>query len=195
MSAFSTSTIPVDRPQTLLVVPHNPPKTELQDENQDTFYQHLTKDGDFQCPKCLLPIGPVQRRVNQGFHITFRAATGAPALPPWTQLPTWVHTYEVCARPEHLKRFFTEALGPHEAYRLLQLSNLRAHLRTLQTSLLHAVANHRAGEWRHDLRSTSNRAVTGQGLHYFGDNVSPHHGNRAPRWIYPNLIDSGTTCR
>jgi hypothetical protein len=89
----------------------------------------------------------------------------------------------------------TEALEPHAAYRLLQLSYLRAHLGTFQTSPHIAMANHRANKWTYNLRSTSNRVFTGQGLHHFGDNVSPHHGNRSPRWIYPNLIDSDTTCR
>jgi hypothetical protein len=83
---------------------------------------------------------------------------------------------------------------PHAAYRLLQLSFLRAHLRTFQTSPYVAMANHRASKWTYDLRRTSNRVFTGQGLHHYGDNVSPHHGNRSPRWIYPNLIDPGTTC-
>lgn len=62
VSVLSTSANPVDRPQTLLVVPPNPPETGFQDEDQDLFRQHLTKEGDFQCPKRLLPIDPVGRR-------------------------------------------------------------------------------------------------------------------------------------
>lgn len=84
---------------------------------------------------------------------------------------------------------------PHAAYRFLQLSHLRAHLGTFQTSPHIAMANHRTSEWTYNSRSTSSRVFTGQGLHHFGDDVSPHHGDRSPRWIYPNRFDSGTTCR
>lgn len=124
----------------------------------------------------------------------YRAATGVLALPPATQLPTWVHTYEVCARPERLNGINRDTRAA------CRLSNSAIELSTstpqnVPNPTLVAIANYRAGKWTYDLRSTSNRVFTGQGLHHFGDNVSTHRGKRSPLWIYPNLIDSDTICR
>lgn len=81
---------------------HSAQKLGNREEDQDLFHQHLAKDGSFQCPKCLLPISPFMLCTNLRRRFTFGAATGVLALPPGTQLPTWVYAYEVCARPERL---------------------------------------------------------------------------------------------
>jgi len=44
------------------------------------------------------------------------------------------------------------------------------------------------------LRTAICRAFSGQGSLGFEDRVDPHHGDRSPQWIYPNLTDPGTSC-
>jgi hypothetical protein len=44
------------------------------------------------------------------------------------------------------------------------------------------------------LRSVICRAFSGQGSLGFEDRVDPHHDDRSPQWIYPNLTDPGTSC-
>lgn len=56
------------------------------------------------------------------------------------------------------------------------------------------VASHFLTEWRRPFRAATNRASSGQGSLGLLNRVDPHHSDRSPRWIYPNLIGSGTPC-
>jgi hypothetical protein len=44
------------------------------------------------------------------------------------------------------------------------------------------------------LRNVVRRAFSGQGSLGFNHRVDPHHDDRSPQWIYPNLTDPGTSC-
>jgi hypothetical protein len=57
-----------------------------------------------------------------------------------------------------------------------------------------AAANRCATEWPLPLRDSTNRASSGQGSLRRFRLSNPHRSNRLPRWIYPNLTDSGTPC-
>lgn len=56
------------------------------------------------------------------------------------------------------------------------------------------VANHFLTEWQRPFRAATNRASSGQGSLGLLHRVDPHHSDRSPQWIYPNLIDPGTPC-
>jgi hypothetical protein len=84
-------------------------------------------------------------------------------------------------------------LRPHAAYRFLQLRDPRARLPTVLTSSLLR---------RHTLAQLSDAAPCGalpaefsqvRGL--FLSDVTPRRDDRSPRWIYPNLFGSDTSCR
>jgi len=45
------------------------------------------------------------------------------------------------------------------------------------------------------LTGPAGRASSGRGSLGFGNRVDPHHGDRSPWWIYPNLTDPGTPTR
>jgi hypothetical protein len=145
-------------------------------------------------PRRLPPADPVglDPRLRSGRGP--RAATGTPTSPPWAQLPTCVHArLRRTLGPSPLPAF-TGAPGPHAAYRLLQRSVPRAQPRIAQTSSHLAAANRCATEWPPPLRDSTSRASSGQGSLRRFRLSNPHRDNRLPRWIYPNLIDSGTPC-
>jgi hypothetical protein len=127
---------------------------------------------------------------------TLRAATGAPVLPPKAQLPTRVHARCPRARPKTLAGYSPE-LPSHVPP--VDFCNCAIHEHTQQRTRPRphdATASRRPTKWRHSLRSTTNRAFSGQGLRPIrGRLINPHHGDRSPRWIYPNLLDSSTSCR
>lgn len=70
-----------------------------------------------------------------------RAATGTPALPPRAQLPTCFHARLRQTLGPSPVPAFAGAPEPHAAYRLLQQSVPRTHLRAVQTPSLNAAAS------------------------------------------------------
>jgi hypothetical protein len=48
--------------------------------------------------------------------------------------------------------------------------------------------------WRYSLRSAVSRVFPAQGL-CSTELHNNHHSDRSPPWLYPNLFDSGTSCR
>jgi len=112
-------------------------------------------------PRRLPPIDPSCLAPRLRLELSSRAATGTLALPPWAQLPTCFHTWLRRALGPSPLPAFTGAPEPHAAYRLLQQSVPRTHLRAAQTLSFVAAANRYASRWRRLLRGPSNRVASG----------------------------------
>lgn len=56
------------------------------------------------------------------------------------------------------------------------------------------VANHFPPSSATSIQGFASRAFSGQGSLGLLHRVDPHHDDRSPQWIYPNLTDSGTLC-
>lgn len=121
------------------------------------------------------------------------AATGALGSSPRTQLPTCVHDPTLGdARPSCLPainrgRWATCFLSASATERSPSTPPYRPNSGE-------TVASHFLTEWRRPFRAAANRASSGQGSLGLLSRVDPHHSDRSPQWIYPNLIDSGTPC-
>lgn len=89
----------------------------------------------------LLPAGPIGLTPRLRLELGSRAATGTLTLPPRAQLPTCFHARLRRTLGPSPVPAFTGAPEPHAAYRLLQRSVPRTHLRSAQTLSLVAAAN------------------------------------------------------
>lgn len=127
---------------------------------------------------------------------TRRAATDAPVLPPRAQLPTRVHARYPRARPKTLAGYSPE-LPSHVPP--IDFNSWAIHEHTQKRSKPRpyvVTASRHPTAWHHPLRGRTNRAFPGQGSRPIRSrHIVPHHGDRSPQWIYPNLLDSSTSCR
>lgn len=125
-----------------------------------------------------------------------QAATGTPALPPVAQLLTCFHG--------RLRR----PLDPRTCPAIRQSSRATCHLSTSATERststpinvpdLAAVATTEAAARTSDnapFETLSTELSQARGHTRSERALNPHRGDRSPRWIYPNLIDPGTSCR
>jgi hypothetical protein len=112
-------------------------------------------------PRRLPPADPIGLAPRLRLQLSSRAATGTLTWPPWAQLPTCFHAQLRCALDPGPLPAFAGAPEPHAAYRLLQRSVPRTHLRSAQTLSLIAAANRCASRWRRPLRGPSNRVASG----------------------------------
>lgn len=62
------------------------------------------------------------------------------------------------------------------------------------SELQRLVANHFPPNSAAPIRGRANRAFSGQGSLGLLHRVDPHHDDRSPQWIYPNLTGPGTPC-
>jgi hypothetical protein len=92
-------------------------------------------------PRRLPPAGPISSAPRIRSELGSRAATGTLALPPWAQLPTCFHARLRRTLGPSPVPAFAGAPEPHAAYRLLQQSVPRTHLRAAQTPSLIAAAS------------------------------------------------------
>lgn len=138
--------------------------------------------------------GPVRARLGLRLDRCFPAATSAPALPPG---PGFRHAFTPgapSARPAPLSGFrqCSEAT--------CRLSTSAAECSPSTPASSPTPAGHH-GFWppcRRATPSLSSRrrpSCLRPGVSRALARPTPHHGDRSPRWIYPNLIDSSTCCR
>jgi len=145
-------------------------------------------------PRRLPPAGPLVLgpRLRSGRGL--RAATGTPTSPPWAQLSTCVHARlrrTLGSSPCRLSPEYLGHMPPTDFCN--RVSPEHSHESPKPRRLI-AAANRCATEWPRPLRASTNRASSGQGSLRRYRLSNPHRDNRLPRWIYPNLIDSGTPC-
>jgi hypothetical protein len=197
ISALSASMGPPGRPQVPLVVP-----------------ARLAPEGTPRSGPELIPLPSRQRRPlsEPEARSAAKSRSARPTLSRRAPLSGPPLVLRLCRREPSFRHAFTRgdrALDPrsypvvHRSSRATCRSSTSATGRSTSTPSnapdLDRIVRRQAAaptEWRHPLRGTANRASPGQGLRPIrGRFLNPHHGDRSPRWIYPNLSDSRTSCR